>query len=85
VRKKMPVWTSLQDGKIDLADIFITPISGQRAVKVHNHFVLHDCTGHGVYIVRNPDGTQDHRRACTIWDLGQHFASKVMAALKEFA
>ncbi len=52
VVKKMPIRTSLQSGKIDLADVYITPISDQ-ITSAHHHFVLYDCTGHGLYIVRD--------------------------------
>jgi hypothetical protein len=85
VKKKLPIRTSLQDGKIDLADIFIEPVSDQRPERVHNHFVLYDYTGHGLYIVRNQDNSERRRRTCTIWDLGHVFALKVMEALKQFA
>jgi len=85
VRKKIPVRTSLQDGKIDLADIFIEPVSGQSTARVHHHFVLYDSTGHGLYIVRDPQGRETHRRPCTTWDLGQHFGARVMEILKDLA
>jgi hypothetical protein len=93
--------------RLDLADVFITPISGQLALYlsvqswhktpgtfdvetkeksgVHNHFVLHDCTGHGLYIVCDRYRREVHRRECSMWDLGQSFASQVMETLKEFA
>jgi hypothetical protein len=85
VRKKQPVWTSVQDDRIDLADIFIEPISAQHSDRVHHHFVLYDYTGHGLYIVRDQYNRERHRRACAIWDLGHLFALKVMDALKRFS
>ena len=49
---------------------------------VHNHFVLYDFTGHGLYIVRDQHRGEVHRRECSIWDLGQSFAQGVMQALE---
>jgi hypothetical protein len=85
VSKKLPVRSSLQLGKIDLADIYITPISGQLTITVHHHFVLHDFTGHGLYIVRDQWDQVDHSRLCSTWDLGQSFGAQVMDALKDLA
>lgn len=86
VKKKLPVWTSIQPGKIDLADIFITPKAGQPLKeRVHNHFVLYDAGGNGLHIVRNQQRREEHRLPCTIWDLGQSFALQVLAAIKDMA
>ena len=90
--------------RIELANIYITPISGQLATYlssktwkktpvifqqaktrektgVHNHFVLYDYSGHGLYIVRDQYRNEVHRRECSIYDLGQSFADQVMRAL----
>jgi len=85
VQKRMPVRSSLQPGRIDLADIYITPISGQNDTKVHHHFALHDFSGNGMFIVRTKNGHDEHQISCTIWDLGQSFAAQVMLALKDLA
>ena len=85
VRKPSPVRKSLQMGKIDLADVFISPVSGQPTRKVHHHFVVYDFNGQGLYIVRDQQDRDEHRISCNIWDLGQSFARRVMVALKEFA
>jgi hypothetical protein len=81
VRKMLPIRKSLQSNLIDLADVFITPISGQPTFKVHHHFVIYDMTGHGLYIVRDRNNEDEHRIPCTIWDLGNSFAIQVMKAL----
>ena len=47
VKKRMPIRRSLKSGKIDLADVFIWPISCQPTFKVHHHFVVYDFTGGG--------------------------------------
>jgi hypothetical protein len=84
IAKKRPVRTSLQPGRIDLADIYVTPLSGQ-IEDVHNHFVLYDCTGRGLYIVRDPYGREVRRTECSTWDLGQSFALQVQEHLREFS
>jgi hypothetical protein len=83
--KKAPIRSSLQEGKIDLVDIFITPVSAQPLIRVHHHFVLYDLAGKGLYIVRDQRNKEDHRRPCTIWDLGKPFALQVLAAIKDLA
>ena len=92
---------------VELADVFITPISGQYAYYQnksswkktparfnvptkdnsgsHNHFVVIDSDGRGLYIVRDRMRREVHRRECSVWDLGQGFASGVMRALGQFA
>ena len=85
VRKRLPIRKSLQPNLIDLADVFITPVSGQPAVKVHHHFVLYDFTGHGLYIVRDANNADEHRIPCTTWDLGNSFGLQVMKALGELS
>ena len=107
IRKRYKIRSSREKDRIELADIFITPISGQHAyyestanwkktpatfnVKTkeksgsHNHFVLNDFNGQGLYIVRDDKRNEEHRRRCSIWDLGQPFASGVMKALQEFS
>jgi len=107
VRKRCVVKSSREKDRIELADIFITPVSGQHSyyeshgtwkktpatfntqtrekTGSHNHFVLHDFNGQGLYIVRNDRRGEEHRRRCSIWDLGQPFASGVMNALREFS
>jgi hypothetical protein len=85
VRKKLPVRTSLQPGKIDLADFLITPVSAQPWDTVHNHFVLYDAAGNGLHIVRDRTNKDEQRIPCTIWDLGRSFATRVLAALKALA
>ncbi len=84
IAKKRPIRTSLQDGRIDLADIYVTPVSGQLK-DVHNHFVLYDSTGRGLYIVRNPFGVEIRRTECSTWDLGHSFALQVQDHLKAFS
>jgi hypothetical protein len=80
VRKKCPVRSSLQKGRIDLADVFITPVSGQPPIRVHHHFVLYDFTGKGLYIVRDQLDRDEHKRSCSAWDLGHSFGIQVLAA-----
>ena len=84
VKKKLPVWTSLQVGKIDLADIFIEAISGPTKGS-HNHFVLHDFEGNGLYIVRDEHGKDIEKRRCSVWDLGGAFGGKIRAILRRFS
>ena len=84
IAKKRPIRTSLQDGRIDLADIYVTPISGQLR-DVHNHFVLYDSTGRGLYIVRDRFGFEVRRTECSTWDLGHSFALQVLNHLKGFS
>ncbi|SRR5579864_1991416 len=92
--------------RIEIANIYITPISGQlgtynskqnwkrtpvtflqaitkEKVGVHNHFVLFDFTGHGLYIVRDQFRNEECRRECSIYDLGQSFAEQVMSVLPQ--
>ncbi len=95
VKKKYPVratWHAEQNerkhafkDRIELADVFITPISDQVRPPVHNHFVLYDWNGAGIYIVRDRQHTRLERRECSMWDLGDAFASRVLKALKELA
>jgi hypothetical protein len=107
VQKRSVVRSSRDGSKIELADVFITPVSGQHAyydskgswkktparfntstkekVGSHNHFVVNDFNGRGLYIVRDSLRAEEHRRQCSIWDLGRPFASRVMQALKEFS
>jgi hypothetical protein len=84
VSKKFPIRKSLQHGQMDLADVFITPISGNR-VNVHSHFVIYDFTGRGLYIVRDARNRDEYRLQCTVWDLGSNFATQVMTALGDLA
>jgi hypothetical protein len=85
VRKKFPIRKSLQPGQIDLADVFITPVSGQPTFKVHHHFVIYDFTGRGLYIVRDTNDKDEHRLPFTVWDLGNSFGTQVMKALGDLA
>ncbi len=106
VVKKEPIRKSLQPGAIDLADIFITPVSGtyffynknswekEDAIFVvngkvkrgtHNHFVVHDAGGHGIYIVRDEHRRDIEKRKASIFDLGSAFGLKVRSILREFA
>ncbi|MCM3877694.1 MAG: hypothetical protein NEA02_14910 [Thermoanaerobaculia bacterium] len=84
IAKKRPIRTSLQAGRIDLADIYVTPVSGQLE-DVHNHFVLYDSTGRGLYIVRDRYDREIRRVECSTWDLGQSFALQVLEHLKQFS
>jgi hypothetical protein len=47
----------------------------------HNHFVLFELSGAGMYIVRDNHRREIVRRTCSIWDLGQSFGEQVMKAL----
>jgi hypothetical protein len=107
VHKRAVVKSSRDKSQIELAGVFITPISGQHAyygskgswektpatfnvptkekTGSHNHFVVNDFNGQGLYIVRDDMRREEHRRRCSIWDLGHAFASGVMSALKEFS
>jgi hypothetical protein len=85
VRKVQPVRRSIQPGHIDLADVFITPISGQPTQKVHHHFVVYDLSGRGLYIVRDTHNRDEHRVPCTVWDLGNSFGAQTIAALKDLS
>jgi len=107
VRKRRVIRSSRDKNRVELADIFITPISGQHSyyesranwrktaatfnvptrekTGSHNHFVLNDFNGNGLYIVRDSRRNEEHRRMCSIWDLGQPFASGVMKALQTFS
>src|SRR5262245_279722 len=85
VRKTVPIRVSLQTGKIDLADVFITPISGKPTFKVHHHLVIYDFNGFGLYIVRDTHGKDEHRLPCTVWDLGSSFGIQVVKALRDIA
>ncbi len=85
VKKRVPIRKSLQSGKIDLADVFIWPVSGQPTFKVHHHFVVYDFTGQGLYIVRDQKDRDEYKIPCSIWDLGQSFARQATAALKDLA
>jgi hypothetical protein len=85
VRKTVPIRVSLQPGQIDLADVFITPVSGQPTFKVHHHFVIYDFSGRGCYIVRDTQDRDEHRLSCTVWDLGNSFGIQVMKALRDLA
>ncbi len=80
-KKRVIEATRQKDGKLELAHVFITPVSDQLK-SVHNHFVLYDHMGNGLYIVRDRYGTEVHRRQCRTWDLGTSFATKVADALK---
>jgi hypothetical protein len=96
------------DGRTDeLADVFITPISGQHGYYgnknswdktparfnvptrdnngSHNHFIVTDVSGGGLYIVRDRMRREVHRRECSIFDLGAAFAEGVMNAVRELA
>jgi hypothetical protein len=92
---------------LELADVFITPISGQyffyesannwdksparfnvptkEKSGSHNHFVIFDHNGWGLYIVRDPMRNEVQRRDCSIWSLGDTFATRVMKILREFS
>ncbi len=95
VQKRYPVratWHAEQRARqhafkdrIELADIFITPISNQVEPPVHNHFVLYDWNGAGIYIIRDRQNARLERRECSMWDLGDAFGSRVLKALKELA
>jgi len=67
--------------RIELADVFITPVSGQ-VMNVHHHFVVYDFYGRGVYVLRNRLNQREDRCECSVWDLGHAFATKVMDALR---
>src|ERR1700722_9012580 len=106
VQKRDKIRMSRDKQTIELADVFITPISGQLAYYgskdtwektpatfnvptkeksgSHNHFVVNDYEGRGLYIVRDQMRREVSRRLCSIWDLGHPFASGVMKALREF-
>ena len=107
VLKRDVIRTSPDGRNIEIADVYITPISGQHSyydsksswVKKpatfnvptkeksgsHNHFIVSNFEGQGLYIVRDAMRREVHRRPCSLWDLGQPFASGVMNALREFA
>lgn len=107
VSKRDVVRKSRDGHSVEIADVFITPISGQHAYYEnkgtwdrtparfdvptkdnsgsHNHFVVNDFSGRGLYIVRDRMRREVHRRDCSIWDLGVGFASGVMKALRQFA
>ena len=84
LRKRSPIRPSLQkDGKVELADIFIESISANHGN--HHHFVVKTLNGEGLYMVRDPDGNEVHRRECSIWDLGNLFGKLVSQTLQRFA
>ena len=86
VRKVFPIRKSLQHGKIDLADAFITPIAGQTTSKIHHHFVVYNYAGEGLYIVRDRNPREPERRfSCTVWDLGNFFGNQMTKLLRELA
>jgi hypothetical protein len=107
VMKRVPIRKSPDATNVELADVFITPISGQHACYEsrstwkktpagfnvptkdnsgsHNHFVVTDFSGRGLYIVRDTMRREVHRRHCSVWDLGLTFAAQVMEALRDFA
>jgi hypothetical protein len=107
VIKRQPLRTSPDGSGIELADVFITPVSGQHAYYEskttwartpatfdvptreksgsHNHFVVSDISGRGIYIVRDRMRREVHRRPCSLWDLGANFAAGVMRALRDFS
>jgi hypothetical protein len=107
VSKREVIRKSRATPQIELADIYITPISGQHAYYdsktswartparfqvatretsgSHNHFVLYDFTGRGLYIVRDNCRREVHRRECSLWDLGSSFAFQVSRILQELA
>ena len=58
VSNKAKMRKSLQHGKIDLADAYITPIPGQNAHRIHNCFVIYKSKGSDLYIVRDPTATK---------------------------
>src|SRR5271165_1164753 len=83
VRKRFTVRRSSHDaGRIELADVFVTPISGlvSASANVHNHFVVFNYNGEGVYIVRDRFRRDEDRRYCSTWDLGDAFGRKVAEA-----
>ena len=89
LRKTVPIDVSRRAGTLALAHIFITPVSGQLTAgweshySVHNHFILQNLSGQGRYIIRDPMGRNETERACSIWDLGHPFATRVMKSLQE--
>jgi hypothetical protein len=107
VSKRDVIRTSPDGKNIEIADVFITPISGRYeyyenkttwdktpatfAVPTrekrgsHNHFVVEDLDGHGLYIVRDAMRREVHRRQCSIWDLGNALGTRVMRALQTFS
>ena len=87
VAKRFPIRRALQREKIELANVYIQPVSAQlsRHETSHDHFVVYDATGRGLYIRRDQYSGMLDTRECSIWDLGQAFATRVMTALKDFA
>lgn len=77
--------TSSQKNRIELADIFITPMADNLR-NFHHHFVLYKYTGDGVFIRRGPYlNSEEVRLECKIWDLGHSFATQVMETLRSIA
>lgn len=107
VVKRLPIRKSPDGKHFELADIFITPISGQHAyyesrdtwkrspaqffvntkenTGSHNHFVVQNLNGCGLYIVRDSMRREIHRRQCSVWDLGQAFGIRIDKILRTFA
>lgn len=83
VRKHKVIRQSLQPGKIDLADIFVTSVSSKRG-ELHHHFVVHKLNGDGLYIFREAVNNET-RRDCNVWDLGPVFGKMVARTLQELA
>src|SRR5580692_8608869 len=97
IYKRTAVRRSRDGTQVELADVFITPISGQHGYYEskdnwkktpatfdvptkekggsHNHFVVNDYNGRGLYIIRDDMRREVHRRQCSIWDLGYAFAN----------
>jgi hypothetical protein len=97
---KTPVERAPQLGRITLGDAFIACPSGQQTIgykegkegiggpvkrgDVHNHFVLHNIEGAGVYIVRDMFKKDVAKVSCTMWDLGRPFGAKIAEILQTY-
>jgi hypothetical protein len=107
VLKRDVIQKSRDGTQIEIADVYITPISGQHAFYQskftwertpakfnvptkdksgsHNHFIVTNSDGQGLYVVRDAMRREVHRRHCSVWDLGRPFASGVIRVLRDFA
>jgi hypothetical protein len=84
VAKHKVIRQSLQrDGKIDLADIYITSVSSTRG-RLHHHFVVQKLNGDGLFMFREAVNNET-RRYCNVWDLGPVFGKLATQALRELA
>lgn len=85
VQKRSPLrQTRRRDREVELADVFITPLSGNSG-KRHHHFVVLNLNGDGVYIFRDVFKGTEKRRLSSIWELGPRFANRVIDALRVMA